>query len=235
MKEIDEKIKELEEIASKITATRNNIVNQFIEQWEPNPNFIDERFYKFLEAEWKVSPAGTAYGTQLKESLFKILKGVLEKETYKVGKEESIRPKKREDIVITSKNSSQTKVVVEVKSFIENSNSSQSIRSLEKAKNEIESRTDIKHKYFVFASSHSCKPSFDAWKRNKDWIFLQSHRLNDGKHERIWTVKDFAGYYPLITLIESIKKFLRFDCYSFLFPAYKTYFIRRDFILRIER
>ncbi|MEI7482177.1 MAG: hypothetical protein WCK75_07495 [Elusimicrobiota bacterium] len=206
MKEIDEKIKELEEAALEITTTRNSIINQLIKQWETNPDSVDELFYKLLSAEWKLSANGTAYGTQLEKYLIDIFQGVLKGKPYNIEKHQKIRDHKVEDIVITGKNSSPVKVVVEVKSFIENSTSSHSIRLLEKAKKDIEDKTDMKYKYFVFASSHSGNPSFESWKPNKDWIFLQSHYLSKTESGRIWLEKGFESYYPLRRLIKSIEE-----------------------------
>ena len=135
--------------------------------------------------------------------MFNILKGIFAK--YNIERHRSLIKNKIEDIIIYS---GDKKVVVEVKSFIDNSEKSpQSIEILQGYKRDIEGLKDTK--YLVFASCQSTKDAFEKWKEfHKEWIFLQSYY--DGKnYTPIWKCEGFKDYYPLTKLIETIKEFLK--------------------------
>jgi len=160
---------------------------------------IEQGYYDLVSSQYDAS-SHMEFGNQIQNNIHNLLTEIF---GNIVGK----HAQNNVGDVIIEKNGKKT--VVEVKSFIDKGKSSpQGIEKLEKIKNEVEK--DKKTKYVVYAHYHGCYkryPEFFGQLIKNDWIILMSYKtLENGEFIYHPIFKKEEGYYPLMKLVEMIKK-----------------------------
>jgi len=145
------------------------------------------------------------YGKRIENNLRDIIKGVFCDENKGIKVDDHSK-NKMGDIII-EKNDKE-KMVIEVKSYVDDTKSPQSISALTKRRDELK---DKGYEYVVFALYNLDKKIYEIGKYIKDWMYLVKYREKvNGKYEYkcIWERPEYPEYYPFNNLIQSIKNFL---------------------------